>query len=715
MKRTEPPPLATWILEHCTPADRDEALAGDLIENYHFGRSDSWYWRQTLSACAIAWLNYLRMRASLLVFALLWSMLAPAWKLFSDKIEDSSIFASTGQNLLAPLAGFAVWTVLNSAFFWAGICMYTLSHRSTGKTFHAEKLRHAFLLAPLVFLPTYGIIFVLGNLYQFYLFVGATIPPTPIGQCLDLGRLENAIRIPYIITMLCALWGAIPQLAHGSQQLFIDSSPVESSTQIDPLALASRPDPFTLKRFLGLMVGAGLVNAMIAAFMLCRLPESHAPTLASLLTRAISYVAVGASSGVVGAWFYWQNPSSPFRKNGPIPFPLFAVVCATGWIWVPSMMLFSEQVSPVTALVAGIGAMLLAVGLRKATFSVFAPAQDSSSAIAPEQSELFAESLYRARPEAQGYVIAICLYAAGWALTDHLNLTAATLCALSAFLFVWKRTIPRDPDIDASHEYKRAALRLALVAIPAILVTVWAMLDGVAHRNRIAEMNAMLAAGNGTAASDQADQGAKSRASAYGLGGYESIILWPAPEKPQIVAPSLASVSPFSAHNAKPLIIRFDGPYWYFQPPGQRPGPRAHQAHGNPLAANIEANNFIPLNMEAVQNLGLPIRLSRCREVQVTIENRDNLRGTIALGLVLTDSSAHGKPSISLGQRTIPSSEPDRFAVKISPVDEVLRFAVPSHAAIRRFDQITVVYLPGVEHWQVGAKVAIEQFQLLPR
>ena len=53
--------------------------------------------------------------------------------------------------------------------------------------------------------------------------------------------------------------------------------------------------------------------------------------------------------------------------------------------------------------------------------------------------------------------------------------------------------------------------------------------------------------------------------------------------------------------------------------------------------------------------------------------------------------------------------------MKISPVDEVLRFAVPSRAAIRKFDQITVVYLPGVEHWQVGAKVAIEQFQLLPR
>ena len=97
------------------------------------------------------------------------------------------------------------------------------------------------------------------------------------------------------------------------------------------------------------------------------------------------------------------------------------------------------------------------------------------------------------------------------------------------------------------------------------------------------------------------------------------------------------------------------------------------------------------------------------------IENRDNLRGVIALGVVLTDSSAPWKQPLSLGQQAILSSEPDQFAVKPAPVDEVLRFAVPSQATIRKFDQITVEYLPGPEHWQVGTKVAINQFELVPR
>jgi hypothetical protein len=132
------------------------------------------------------------------------------------------------------------------------------------------------------------------------------------------------------------------------------------------------------------------------------------------------------------------------------------------------------------------------------------------------------------------------------------------------------------------------------------------------------------------------------------------------------------------------------------------------------LTANIEANNFLPLKMEAVQNLGPPIRLARCREVQVTVENRDNVRGPIAVGVVLTDASAPRRPSVSLGQQTILSTEPGQFTVKLAPVNEVMRFAVPDTAPLRKFNQITVEYFSAPEHWQLGARVAIDQFELIP-
>ena len=75
---------------------------------------------------------------------------------------------------------------------------------------------------------------------------------------------------------------------------------------------------------------------------------------------------------MTGAWVYWKSPSSPFREQAPVPFPLFALVCASGWVWVPSMMLFFEQISPATAVVALIGATMLAIGLREVTYLVFA-------------------------------------------------------------------------------------------------------------------------------------------------------------------------------------------------------------------------------------------------------------------------------------------------------------------------------------------------------
>lgn len=50
MTGSAPPRLATWLLQHCRSGYRCEALAGDLIEEFHTGRSRAWYWRQVLLA-----------------------------------------------------------------------------------------------------------------------------------------------------------------------------------------------------------------------------------------------------------------------------------------------------------------------------------------------------------------------------------------------------------------------------------------------------------------------------------------------------------------------------------------------------------------------------------------------------------------------------------------------------------------------------------------
>ena len=50
MKPTDPPALATALLELLIPPRTSAGLIGDLIEEYRNGRSRTWYWQQTIVA-----------------------------------------------------------------------------------------------------------------------------------------------------------------------------------------------------------------------------------------------------------------------------------------------------------------------------------------------------------------------------------------------------------------------------------------------------------------------------------------------------------------------------------------------------------------------------------------------------------------------------------------------------------------------------------------
>lgn len=54
MKRTDPPALATALLELLIPPRTLAPLLGDLIEEYRNGRSRTWYWQQTIMALTMS-------------------------------------------------------------------------------------------------------------------------------------------------------------------------------------------------------------------------------------------------------------------------------------------------------------------------------------------------------------------------------------------------------------------------------------------------------------------------------------------------------------------------------------------------------------------------------------------------------------------------------------------------------------------------------------
>jgi hypothetical protein len=493
-----------------------------------------------------------------------------------------------------------------------------------------------------------------------------------------------------------------------------------SPTQIGLATYPARAQPGTM-RYFGFIVTAGLLNSLIAAFLFLHLPDAHAPTITTLVVRASIFVLVGALAGTAGAWYYWRRPASPFLVDPPIPFRLFALASAAGWVWVPAVVLLSREDSPVTCPTAILGAALLATALRQAM-----PTRDLhllATATAQDHA-LFSATLHTARREFHGYLLAIGLYIAGYELVNGWILDAGGLLALCAFLFVWKWTQePPAPARDKLHSRKqtaRSVRRLAYILLPAVLVTLFALLYGVEHRNRLEAIASAKSRDNTQPPGDAAAQTSEPNAppSENGLSGYQSIILWPLPQKKEILPPIPRPASLLAPGTTKPLIIRFDGPYFYFQPPHKGPSPTALQVRGTPLIHDFQSNNFMPLVMEAHQTLGSAIPLARCREIQVGILSSDNRPGVINVAVLLGHSSAPSN-QLYLGQQPVLSSQPDHFAFKPTAAAETLRFAIPdsgpASAKLRSFDQITVLFLPDDANYDQGSKVAIQQFQLIPR
>ena len=458
------------------------------------------------------------------------------------------------------------------------------------------------------------------------------------------------------------------------------------------------------------LIVAGSLASLVAGFFVCRWLAPH--SVGPIFLTSFAYVLAVVLAGVVGTCIFWTWS----RTDTSPSLILFVLTSAVGWVWVPCVLLLSRQNSIGAVLAGTMAAAVMAPGLRKIAISDAGTRRDNSPGWKPEERELFAQSLYTAPRERIALFLSVCIYAGFFALHSNEVLTASILLALCTFLLAWKLTLPSDGTLETSASKSRAAVRLVREGSVAVLFTFAVLLLGFQRRIHSSATEIALARGRGSSVIKPPEQKRRTNNSVSGLAGYESIILWPAPEKKQVLAPSPTRTSLQSVRmTTKPMVIRFQGAYWYFRPRGMFPGSRSHVAHGNPLTLDIRSSDFVPLVMEAHQDLGAAIHLACCREIQVTLENNDNTPGAIALGVLLTDSTSLGKPTLYLGQQPVLSAEPSHFSFKSSPAIEVLRFAIPNHARIQAFDEITVIVYPDTERARTGAKIAISQFELLPR
>jgi hypothetical protein len=213
MREMNPPLLATWMLEHIAPGPGNEALAGDLLEEFRQGRSVGWYWRQILAAIAIALSNVILSRIAAMVFTTAWCTVVPAWLLAITGVEAHFNLHQRFWQMDWPWSFVCDWGLLllaNLAFIWTGIVLYlisslgstgNLSLRSLGRGMLSGLPALATLSAALVVLP--------GMFIQ----LQASRQGLPGTQPILNGRIDIHIaailvRLPFFLAILTSIWGA---------------------------------------------------------------------------------------------------------------------------------------------------------------------------------------------------------------------------------------------------------------------------------------------------------------------------------------------------------------------------------------------------------------------------------------------------------------------------------------------------------------------------
>ncbi len=198
---------------------------------------------------------------------------------------------------------------------------------------------------------------------------------------------------------------------------------------------------------------------------------------------------------------------------------------------------------------------------------------------------------------------------------------------------------------------------------------------------------------------------------------YSGLILLPPtkPIKQLLRLPSQAATAAFGSTLRRPLEIEFDGVYWYFQPPDERPLPDAPIVHGNPARDTIRSTVNEPVAMVANQTLNQAIAVTCCRALRVEIIDGEGSLGPIHLEVILKNTGVQrSAPALSLGDLPVPSSAEHHEWIAQHPVDETLTFLFPRTTRLKEFDEITIAVRPSNYLADRGAHIAIQRFTLVP-
>lgn len=124
MKRSKPPALATWLLEHARFTTTD-VIAGNLLEEFNKGRSAAWYWRQALVAIVAGCASEVRHHRVLAARAILITWAANYGALLLGRLEMIEL---SERHFLAYNPQLAVWAICFLGSLASGLIV-ALLHR----------------------------------------------------------------------------------------------------------------------------------------------------------------------------------------------------------------------------------------------------------------------------------------------------------------------------------------------------------------------------------------------------------------------------------------------------------------------------------------------------------------------------------------------------------------------------------------------------------
>ncbi|HEY6768080.1 MAG TPA: hypothetical protein VI386_25270 [Candidatus Sulfotelmatobacter sp.] len=447
-------------------------------------------------------------------------------------------------------------------------------------------------------------------------------------------------------------------------------------------------------------LATGLNLAIAVCSLTCKAPQAYTLSWETRLRTSIVYLLIACLVGALGTWIM-------LPRNSRRQFRSLARCGVRSWVFLPSILLFLQQESVWALFVAVVAAALMAAYLCRFTEAMPYDAYEIPRSQQYLEKGLFATQVRLAPTSWVPFGLSLGLYGAFLSAVAGKIILVTLLLAASTFLLILQiKAAQTTKDQGQSENTDRRTHLYSLIATAFCCAFIALSASSSSRASRVSFP------GWGRAPSSTG-LGKQNSSTDHSSGGYRTIVLWPIQKQEKVIPSPPLNINALSPYLAKPWIIPFYGPYWYFKSSGESPGPNTRTTQGDPLKVNVRSTDRDPLLMEAHQHLSNPIALTCCREMQIVFKNGVSL-GAFAVGISLTDLHSQGKLSQNLGVKYVVPNPANQGPGNTSPVEETLVFPFPKHGIIKEFDAITVVLLPDAIHGTSGRRVAVERFVMIP-